>query len=94
MGMRNSPKVTLTLVCAFVGYLGVAIFYSDRIGLNLGTRLLCPGCPHVDGPGNPLTFFVRVVIFVGTLNAAFFILVGWALFFSLKLARRLASNRS
>ena len=78
--VKSNNKIAFTLLLAFLGYLGAAIFYSYLIGLNLQTQYACPLCPHIIGPGSRLSNFVRWVLGLGTLNAALFVFVGWLFF--------------
>jgi hypothetical protein len=87
--MKPANKIAFSVAMTFLGYLGAAIFYSYLIGLNLQTQLACPLCPHILSFGSPLSKFVRRVLLGGTLNAAFFMVVGWLFLGAVRLVKRM-----
>lgn len=75
--MRLNKTQAWTIFLIGLGYFGAAVFYSHLVGINAQTQIACPVCPHILSLGNPLHKFVRRVLVVGTLNAVFFVLLGW-----------------
>ena len=81
-----------TLFFAVLGYLGAAVFYSYLIGINAQTQIACPVCPHILSIGTPIHKFVTRVLVLGTLNALFFLIMGWLVIYLVRLIRRISSN--
>ena len=89
--MKTTRKHAWTLLFIGLGYLGAAAFYSYLFGINAQTPIACPICPHIDSIEAPIPKFVRRVLVLGTLNAVFFVVVGWLV---ISLASLIGRNRS
>jgi hypothetical protein len=75
-----------------LGYLGAAVSYSYLMGINAQTPIVCPVCPNLTSLGPPLHKFVSFALVLGTLNAVFFLLVGWLVSSLVRFSKRSISN--
>jgi len=92
--VRLSNNQAWTLFFVGLGYLGAAIFYSYLIGIDAQTQIACPVCPHILRFASipPIHQFVSRVLVLGTVNALFFLLIGWLLISLVRFIRRSTAN--
>jgi hypothetical protein len=69
--------IVVTLALVAFGYAGSAASYSYLLGSSIDFPYLCPVCPNIISLGSPVSKFVWRAIVLGTINALFFIIVGW-----------------
>jgi hypothetical protein len=83
-----------TLLFIALGYLGAATFYSYIIGINANRQIFCLVCPHIFSPASPPVplFFQRTLV-IGTLKAAFLLVVGWTIIFLVRRTKRIFIKR-
>lgn len=76
---------------ALLGFFGAGLFYSPYLGLDAGSRIACPLCPHITVVnGSRLARYLNTVLVFGSLNS---ILLIAAVFLVLKISRALSAWR-
>jgi hypothetical protein len=82
------------LVCAILGFLGAAMFYANRIGLDLEKSYLCPACPHVSMLNvHPVLSFLMLTSVMGAPNALILSTIGCGMWALVRRARQVLNQR-